>query len=180
MGDLNAHHPLWYGHGGDIPIKDLRQNTPFNSIAEWFENFGFLLNNEPGDYTHFPRAESFNPSVLDLCLLRGGIMHHIETWTIDRNSGSDHAIVEHRLDVPTQGITTQHIQHSRRTRLRWHKADWKKFDMLIKDSGLNFRQCGGDQSGSHIHHENINKSSGGSGSKGGNTSKTSPMVVPES
>jgi hypothetical protein len=30
-------------------------------------------------------------------------MQHIETWTIDRNSGSDHAIVGLRLDIPTQG-----------------------------------------------------------------------------
>jgi hypothetical protein len=93
MRDLNAHHPLWYSHGGGIPNKDVRRNTLSNSIAEWFEKFSFLLHNEPGVYTHFPRAESFNPSVLDLCLSRGGIMQRIETWTIDRNSGSDHAIV---------------------------------------------------------------------------------------
>jgi hypothetical protein len=102
MGDSNAHHPLWYGHGRGIPNKDLRRNTPSNSIAEWVEKFSFLLHNEPGACTHFPRAESFNPSVLDLCLSRGGIMQHIETWTIDRNPGSDHAIVGLRLDIPTQ------------------------------------------------------------------------------
>jgi hypothetical protein len=33
-------------------------------------------------YTHFPPTESFNPSVLDLCRSRGGIMKYIETWTI--------------------------------------------------------------------------------------------------
>jgi hypothetical protein len=79
MGELNTNHPLWYGHGGGIPNKDLRRNTPSNSIAGWFENFSFLLHNEPRVYTHFPHAESFNPSVLDLCLSRGGIMQHIET-----------------------------------------------------------------------------------------------------
>jgi hypothetical protein len=61
---------------------------------------------------------------------------------IDRNSGSDHAIVGLRLDIPTQGITTQSIQHSQRTRLRWHKADWKKFDIVIKDSGFNTSNLG--------------------------------------
>jgi hypothetical protein len=38
-------------------------------------------------------------------------MQHIETWTIDRNSGSDHAIVGHQLDIPTQGITIGYIDH---------------------------------------------------------------------
>jgi hypothetical protein len=80
-GDLNAHHPLWYGHREGIPDKDLRWNTPSNSIAEWVEKFSFLLHNEPRDYKHFPCVESFNPSVLDLCLSRGCITQHIETWT---------------------------------------------------------------------------------------------------
>jgi hypothetical protein len=61
----------WSGQGGGIPNKDLRQNTPSNSIAEWFENVSFLLHNEPGVYTHFPGGESFNTPVLDLCLSRG-------------------------------------------------------------------------------------------------------------
>jgi hypothetical protein len=43
MGDLNAHHLLWYGHGGGIPNKDLRQHTPPNSIVEWYENHSCLL-----------------------------------------------------------------------------------------------------------------------------------------
>jgi hypothetical protein len=44
-------------------------------------------------------AGSSNPSVLDLCLSRGRITPYIETWTIDKNSGSDHATVGLRLDI---------------------------------------------------------------------------------
>jgi hypothetical protein len=138
MGDLNPHHPLWYGHGGGIPNKDLRRNAPSNSIAEWFSKFSFLLHNEPGVYTHFPRAESFN---------------------------------------------SQHIQHSRGTRLRWHKADWMKFNMVTKDSGLNTSNIGSAEEENRAvtsTRKILTKSSGGSGSKRGNTSKTSPIVVPES
>jgi hypothetical protein len=61
---------------------------------------------------------------------------------IDKNSGSDHATVGLRLDRPIQENIAQAIQHLRRTIFRWHKADWKRFDMIIKDSGLNTSNLG--------------------------------------
>jgi hypothetical protein len=92
MGDSNAHHPLWYGPEevyrikiyGEVPLPILLQNglkiTVFFYIG-------------PGVHTHFPLVESSNPSVVDLCLSRGRITQYIETWTIDKNSRSDHVTV---------------------------------------------------------------------------------------
>jgi hypothetical protein len=95
----------------------------------------FQLHNIPGVPTHYPRGpNNANPSVIDLCFSRGHITTHVDSWTINDESTSDHSII---------GIILSRPLDSRPTEVRkdewihaWSRADWPLFQSNMISKGI--------------------------------------------
>jgi hypothetical protein len=130
MGDFNAHHAWWYGEAAALKNAALRATTgPSGIVADWLAEQRFTLHNKPGRCTHHPR-NGHSPSVIDLCLSRGGITDRVLSWSIDDESTSDHSILGLHLDLDQTPLSTPQLRRN------WNQADWAAFSKVIRDAKL--------------------------------------------
>jgi hypothetical protein len=94
LGDFNLHSPLadplrHFRH------REIRLSEPFFDLAA---DRGYQLLNTPGIHTHFPHAQRFRPSSLDLAFGNSVLSNYHTSW--DNNSpptGSDHTSPRTRI-----------------------------------------------------------------------------------
>lgn len=127
VGDLNAHHPWWYGDQSESTSQSSRPSPASEKIAQWLQDHHFTLHNVPGIHTHFPRDPTKNPTIIDLCLSRGSISNFVHAWTTDPDNTSDHANcgLLLSLDAP--------VSIAKQTKTRnWKKTDWDTFRKTVQ------------------------------------------------
>jgi hypothetical protein len=96
LGDFNAHHEWWYGQlaVSTRKIRAFHAHRGFSKIiVDLLGDNNSTLHNTPGVRTHFPRQKDHQSTAIDLCFSAGMISQYIHTWTINPDSGSDHANV---------------------------------------------------------------------------------------
>jgi hypothetical protein len=116
-------------------MKTCQTSNNANKIVEWLEAMNFQLHNIPGVPTNYPHGpNNANPSVIDLCFSGGHITIHVDSWTINDESTSDHSMI---------GIILSRPLGSRSTEVRkdewihaWSRADWPLFQSNMISKGI--------------------------------------------
>jgi hypothetical protein len=115
-------------------MKARQPSNNANKIVEWLEAMNFQLHNIPGVPTHYPHGpNNAKPSAIDLCFSRGHITTHVDSWTINDESTSDHSIIGIILSRPLDSRSTE----ARKDELiqAWSRAEWPLFQSNMISKG---------------------------------------------
>lgn len=94
--DFNAYHTMWYAEKATDRAELIKNSgTKADILINHIQDLGLTLQNIPGTYTHFPRAERYRASVPDLSLTSGHATTVVQGWSSNPTGGgnSDHALI---------------------------------------------------------------------------------------
>ena len=123
LGDLNCHHPLWYGDkSADHHLLIANHQEVGDSIVDHLHRNNYTLINDLEDYTHFPRDHNKSPTIIDLAFASGKCWEMTSGYHIADLTTSDHKSI------------TLHLQLSpnpEKPSLNWKKTDWPVFSSFF-------------------------------------------------
>jgi endonuclease/exonuclease/phosphatase family metal-dependent hydrolase len=129
-GDFNLHHLMW-------SEERMATSPRAEDFFDWVNDNGFVIFNQPHEFTFFHQNTAFSPTIIDLTFANAQSL--VREWNIpiDKDVGSDHCTLTWNIDKSLQeDYELESYAIKERKREKWVNTFKGKLAVLFPNSPL--------------------------------------------